>query len=199
MKTTSLVALLVLALAVTPSCKKSDDGDDEKKGSGMSAGSDDGEEKPIDWPKEKLTEYKGSVDGIAFAVKLPEHRLKREDKKGDGTFPGYATWNAKGNPFTAPGFTVQPVEFFPESVESLKNGAHMPEQKVTQAEALPGGGFLLVVEEASKQYLQVTVYKKTAAGKGMRYGVQERSSKGIPEFESRKAWAIDLAKSLTLP
>jgi hypothetical protein len=201
MRTRTLIPLLVLALGLAPACKKSDgDGDsDEKKSSGMAASSEDGESKPIDWPREKLTEYQGSVDGIAFKVRLPEHRLRREDKKGDGTFPGYATWNAKGNPFDAPGFTVQPVEAFPESVESLKSRMHMPEQKVTVAEALPGGGFLEVVEEASKQYLSVTVYRKNAAGKGMRYGISERRSKGIPGFEAEKAWAIEVAKSLSLP
>lgn len=52
--------------------------------------------------------------------------------------------------------------------------------------------------ESSKQYLHVAVYRKAPPGKALRFTISERRSKGIPRFEAEKAWAISVAKSLTL-
>ena len=145
----------------------------------------------------KRTVIQETVDGIPFSVELPEHRLyKKEIKKNDGTFPGYVTWNMGFR--DGPGFTVQPVDF-PASVESLKDGLLGSGQTVTLAEALPDGGLLQVVDEDTKKYYQVTMYRKTAAGKGVRFSVSDRRRDPIPGYDSEKAWAITVAKSLTLP
>lgn len=202
-----LVWVLVLALVGAAGCKKEEkssstgDGDKEAMGA-MSASQEEEADKPIDWPKEKRNVYQGTADGIAFTVEIPEPRLAIEVKKGDDTLPGYVTWNAKGNFLDAPGFTVRPLpaQLYPSSPEDLKTrGIMNPAQKVTLAEALPGGGFLQVTEEPSKHYLSVKVYRKNAAGKAVTFEISERRSKGIPSFEGEKAWAIAVAKSLTLP
>jgi hypothetical protein len=199
MRTAILILGLPLVLGAAPACRKDEGSQEKRQGGDMSARSADDGEKPVDWPKEKLVLYQGTVDGIAFKVELPEPRLAREEKKGDDTLPGYVTWNAKGNFTLAPSFTVQPDVMFQDSLESLKGGVLMPEQKVTVAEALPGGGYLKVVEEASKRFLEVVVHRKSPAGKWVHYALTTRISAGIPSFEAFKAWAIRVAKTLVLP
>ena len=210
MRATTCAVVFVFALFSTTGCEKDGGGKSDKsgasdqgaKGGGTTASSEGDGAKPIEWPKEKRALVKDTVDGIAFTVEIPGHRLNREERKGDATLPGYVTWSSKGNPFEAPGFTVQPVpeELYPSSLESLKEGGLlMPEQKVTLAEALPGGGYLVVVVETSKQYLHVKAYRKNAAGKALRFSITERRSSGIPSFDAEKAWAIAVAKTLTMP
>jgi hypothetical protein len=197
---TILTVLTVASLICTAGCKKGEEGGkDEKKGGTEASGGGDGEKKAIDWTKQPLKTVKDTVDGIAFSVDLPDG-LNREVKKGDDTFPGYVTWTAKGNFFEAPGFTVQPVLSFPESLErAAESTMTLPEQRVTHKEALPGGGYLLVISDVSKEFLDVTATRKNAAGKPVRFSVSERRSKGIPNFEAEQAWMIKVAKTFLLP
>jgi hypothetical protein len=178
--------------AADPGAKGSDPGAKAKA-------ADPTEEDPyavIDFQALKRVVTQETVDGIAFTVELPEHRLyKKEIKKSDGTFPGYVTWQLGFR--DGPGFTVQPVDF-PASAESLKDGLLGPGQTVTLAEALPDGGLLQVVDEDTKKYFQVTVYRKNAAGQGARFSVSERRRDPIPGYDAEKAWAITVAKSFTL-
>lgn len=152
----------------------------------------------IDFQALKRVVVQETVDDIPFSVEIPEHRLyKKEIKKNDGTFPGYVTWNMGFR--DGPGFTVQPVDVYPASAESLQDGLHGRGQTVTLVEALPNGGWLQVVDEDTKQYFQITVYRKNAAGKGVRFSVSERRSAPIPGYDAEKAWAITVAKSFILP
>jgi len=177
---------------------------DETKGQATDPGAkakaaDPTEEDPfafIDFQALKRVVTQETVDGIAFTVELPEHRLyKKEIKKGDGTFPGYVTWQLGFR--DGPGFTVQPVDF-PASAELLKDGLLGRGQTVTLAEALPDGGLLQVVDEDTKKYFQITVYRKNAAGKSARFSVSERRRDPIPGYDAEKAWALTVAKSFTL-
>jgi len=164
----------------------------------VSPPSDDDPNLVIDWQGLKRVVIQETVDGLACSVEIPEHRLlKKEVKKHDGTWPGYVTWSLGFR--DGPGFTVQPVDVYPASAESLQDGLHGPGQTVTLVEALPDGGWLQVVDEDTKKYYQITVYRKNAAGKGARFSVSERRRDPIPGYDAEKAWAVTVAKSFLLP
>lgn len=153
-------------------------------------------ETPADWSGKPLAPVNDQVDGAAFAVHLPDG-LKREEKKSDGTFPGYVTWNAKGNPFIAPGFTVQLDAMPPASLASAASQSTIlnPKLVVSRKEAIPGG-FLVTVHEPEKRFIKVTAWRKTGAGKHLRITVTQRNSNAIPNFAAQRGWMEKVAKSL---
>ncbi|PKN47765.1 MAG: hypothetical protein CVU59_01630 [Deltaproteobacteria bacterium HGW-Deltaproteobacteria-17] len=169
----------------------------DTKAPAASAPDDDDPNTVIDWQAIPRSVIKETVDGIPFIIEIPEHRLlKKEIKKNDGTFPGYVTWSLGFR--DGPGFTVQPADY-PASEETLKESLLGQGQSVTRVEALPDGGWLQVVDEDSKKYYLITIYRKTAAGQGVRFSVSERRRNPIPGYDAEKAWAITVAKSFRLP
>ncbi|PKN24142.1 MAG: hypothetical protein CVU65_12615 [Deltaproteobacteria bacterium HGW-Deltaproteobacteria-22] len=197
-------AILLLSILSMGTVACSSKGEKKDPGEGKSAKvapvdnlDDDDPSKVIDWQSIKRSVIKETVDGIPFIIEIPEHRLlKKEIKKNDGTFPGYVTWSLGFR--DGPGFTVQPADY-PASEETLKESLLGQGQSVTLVEALPDGGWLQVVDEDSKKYYLITVYRKNAAGQSVRFSVSERRRNPIPGYDAEKAWAITVAKSFKLP
>jgi len=201
MKTAVLMLSIITMFLTVCSCggeKKSPSKDPGKPTAGDPGNQDDDNPNAvIDWQGMKRVVIKETVDDIPFSVEIPEHRLlKKEIKKNDGTFPGYVTWSLGFR--DGPGFTVQPADF-PASPESLKDRMHGRGQTVTLAETLPDGGIISVVDEDTKKYYLIEVYRKNAAGKSVRFSVSERRRDPIPGYDAEKAWAITVAKSFILP
>lgn len=191
-----LAALLALALSVGGGCGKSDDSKSKSAGSGGAAGAP---AKPtgevnfdtptVAWQNAALTKVSDAVDGVAFSVELPE-RLSREEKKNDGTFPGYVTWNGP-NAFLDPSFTAQEVTFPPADLaaaeNSMKRGGEP--RDVVRSEELEGGGYLVSVIETSRKYISVQVWKTSAATKKVfRFSIGQRSSNPIAELDALRQW-----------
>jgi hypothetical protein len=196
-----ILFLSILSMG-TLACSSKAPGEAPAEGqSAMGAAADDPDDddprKVIDWQGLKRRVIRDSVDGIAFSVEIPEHRLlKKEVRRHDGTFPGYVTWSLGFR--DGPGFTVQP-EDYPASDDILKNCLLGRDQSVTLVETLPDDGWIQVVEEDTKKYYRITVYRKTPAGQGVRYAVSERRRDPIPGYDAQKAWAITVAKTIRLP
>jgi hypothetical protein len=193
--------IVVCSVALTSTgCKKKDDSSTSKETSSASRPS--GRKGPgpgktaADWSNKPLKPVADKVDGVGFTVDLPDG-LKREEKKSDGTFPGYVTWNAKGNPFIAPGFTVQIDAMPPPNLESAARSgmALNPKLVVSRKEPIPTG-FLVTHHEKSKKFISVKAWRKTSSGKFLRISVTQRNSNPIPNFEAQRGWMEKVAKSM---
>lgn len=143
----------------------------------------------VDWSAQALKNTSDTVDGIAFSINLPAN-LKREVKIDDGTFPGYVTWNGP-NPFLDPSFTAQIATFPPKDLAEAEKSAVRgsdPREIIGKGE-LDGGGFFVSAAETSKQYINVEVWRTSAAtGKVVRFSIGTRSEGPIPNLDKLRLW-----------
>jgi hypothetical protein len=161
------------------------------------------EESPIDkpsadWPTLAIAKVDDEVDGIKFSISLPPDKLKREVKAGDGTFPGYVTWNG-ANFLMDPSFTVQIDSFPPTDLEKAAKLMHPQPAEVTRQEALEGGGFLVSFIEKNKEFISVRAWRTSpTTNKVLRVTVQVRNSGGIANIDTLRPWMETVASSLVV-
>lgn len=182
--------LTVLLMTTAASCGKDKDSSTESEAKKKPDNSDVNFDGPtLDWAKAPLEKVSDVVDGIPFSIELPP-RLEREEKKADDDFPGYVTWNGP-NPFLDPSFTAQEMTFPPANLEAAESGATLgaDPKEVLRSEELEGGGYLVSVAEASKQFLSVQVWRTSAStSKVVRFGISTRSKNPIEGIDELRAW-----------
>ena len=148
-----------------------------------------------DWPEEALDTVEDEVDGIEFSLDIPA-KLKREEKKNDGTFPGYVTWNG-GNPFMDPSITVNVETFPPKDLDDAVKGMENEStpRKVERKQAIEGDGFMVSAIEPSKEFVIAQAWQK-AGDKTITVTVMQRDEKAIPNLDELRPWMEAVAMSL---
>ncbi len=188
-------ALLLVACLFAAGCSSSKNDD---------AANAEGETNPFttissDWPTVALSEnISDAADGIAFVLKLPP-TLKREEKKSDGTFPGYVHW-LPPNPFMDPTFTVQANIFPAKNLKEAVERAGIPAEptKVVGSGELPGGGFYVSILADSGEFLEVEACHSLGEKGALCFSTSVRRSEGIENAKALQAWMESIAKTFAL-
>lgn len=201
--------VLTLALACISACDSKPADADAKPADAATkaAGDKKADEKPkaddldpskpsADWPNEALTKTENEVDGIAFSIELPAG-VKPKVKKGDGTLPGYVTWNG-ANPLMDPTITVQIDSFPPADLEAVgrKVKTHPQPAEAARQEQLEDGGMLFSMVETSKKFVSVRVWRTSPSTKSVvRVTLQHRDGEPIANLDALRAWMEKIAVS----
>ena len=194
----SIASILTLLLCVgAAACGKSKGSNSETNEQATAAKPDINFDGPsMDWSKQALTKVSDTVDGMAFSIELPG-QLEREEKKNDGTFPGYVTWNGP-NPFMDPTFTAQEATFPPADRAAAEASAlrgSEPRELLHSAD-LEGGGFVVSVAETSKQFLSVQAWKTAASsGKVVRFSIGLRTKDPMDNLDALRIWMETIVSS----
>lgn len=191
---TSWLVGVILTVIALPACGK--DGESTESKPSKAAPGRDITAPTLDWPQQPLTRVQDAVDGVEFSLELPP-KLVREEKKGDDTFPGYVTWNAR-NFLTNPGFTVQITGMPPANVEEAARMAAIHPQPATviTKENLPGNGFMVTMHENTRQFMQVQAWRTSAkTSKVVSLSIGLRHGKAIEPFDAMRAWMEKVARS----
>ncbi len=185
------LGLVVLVAACACSSSKDDNAFSKDKGTSSPAAP----KLTGDWSKRATKPVNDVVDGIKFTVSLPD-RLSREVKQADDTFPGYVTWQHKGNFFDMPGFTAQIDGMPPSDLESAARELKgLRNDRTIHLKQKLADGYLVASHEKANAFLHVKIWRKHSSGKLVGFSIMQRNSEGIPNFDAQRGWMLNVARS----
>lgn len=167
-----VIGCVVLAAAV--GCKKDGAGSGDK-----------------DWSKVALQPYEGEVDGIKFAIQVPEGMKLAEQEKIR------VEWEIEqGDEFKAPHLRVSKAFIPPKTVEEAVRDVMPDDTDVIVKQEAIDGGFLVVWHTKKKGLVRAATYQSGGEDRVLDCYASLANDDGIPNFEGTMAWLEQICRSL---
>jgi len=176
MRRTAWCAAACAVLALAAGCKKDGGGSGDK-----------------DWSKAALKPYEGEIDGIKFALQVPEGmKLGEEDDIRK-------EWVIEqGDEFKAPHVRVSKVYTAPTTpAEAVADVMPDDTDVIVKQEAIDGG-FLVVWHTRKKGLVRAATWQLGGENKSLDCYASLANDDGIPSFEGTMAWLEQICRSLKL-